>query len=92
MIINTNLGIGNKKAGGSMSLGCLKISPARLSHLQVILHIMMNVERFLVRTIKHHRHSDLTPNMARSGGLLQPSESEDDGVLLQVVDWCQQTQ
>lgn len=30
------LGIGNKKAGGSMSLGCLKINPARLSHLQVI--------------------------------------------------------
>ena len=76
---------------GSVPLGCLKISPARLCNLQIILYVVMNVERVLVRPIEHDRYSHLTPDMAGSGGLLQSSEGEDDGVLLQVVDWCQQT-
>ena len=90
-MINTNLSIGNKKAVGSVSLGCPKISPVRLSHLQILLYIVMNVERILVRPTEHHRHLHLSPDMARSGGLLQASEGEDDVVLLQVIDWCQQT-
>ena len=74
---------------GSVTLSCFKVSPARLCHLQVVLQVEMNVERVLVRAIEPHRHSHLTSDMTRSGSFLQACESEDDGVLLQVVGWCQ---
>ena len=74
---------------GSLTLSCCKVSPARLCHLQVVLQVEMYVERVLVRAIDPHRLPHLTSNMTRSGSFLQSCESEDDGVLLQVVGWCQ---